>query len=135
MDQLEPASGASEAAVCTVRLLVVDPDPRAMLPLAEWLTANPEVEVECCGTAEETLTGIAGKRFDLCLIDEGRGDLDGVTLGAMILQISPTSRIVLMTGRVTTPLRQRALEHGFRGVLAKPVVPAVLSMLVEPMRA
>lgn len=132
---MEQANSAPGSAGRPVRLLVVDADPAATSSLEEWLAAHPEVELERRWSARETLSAMPCEHYDLCLIDEDGGDVDGVTLGAMILQMNPRSRVVLMTGRVTSPLRQRALEHGFRGVLAKPVVPAVLSMLVEPMRA
>lgn len=113
------------------RVLVVDRDLGVAESLRAALGDGAAVDVLHRGSAEQAMEGVAAGDFDLCLVDEGSGPVDGFTLGAMMLEARPDSRMVLLSARLTPSVRQRALEHGFRGVLAKPVAPAVLAMLLE----
>lgn len=113
------------------RVLVVDRDVEVAESLRAALGDGAAVDISHRGSVEHALEGVLSDEFDLCLVDEDGGAVDGVTLGAMLLETRPGARMVLLSGRLTPTVRQRAIEHGFRGVLAKPVAPAVLAMLLE----
>ncbi len=113
------------------RVLVVDRDRGVAESLRAALGDGSGIDVLHPPSVEQALAGVATGDFDLCLVDEDGDSVDGVTLGAMMLETRPGSRVVLLSARLTPSVRRRAMEHGFRGVLAKPVAPTVLAMLLD----
>jgi len=59
--------------------------------------------------------------FDLVITDQVMPQLTGVELARRMLNIRPTLSIILCTGLVDTFTPDVAKEHGFRGLLEKPL--------------
>jgi CheY-like chemotaxis protein len=113
-----------------VRILVVEDDPDLLEAIRCWLESRPGIEAYTFTSAEEAVASDLPSGFDLCLLDYRLGGVDGVMLGAMIREIDPRTRLVLMSGVLTPRVERLALEHGFQSVVSKPVSLAALERLL-----
>lgn len=120
----------NEAPLRAVRVLVVEDDLDLLDALRSWLEHRPGVEAYTFASAEEAVASNLPSGFDLCLLDYRLGGVDGVMLGAMIREIDPRTRLVLMSGVLTHRVERLALEHGFQTVVAKPVSLSALEQLL-----
>lgn len=119
-----------------VRILVVEDDPGVLDAVRTWLSDRDGVEVYAFGSAEEAVRRDLPAGFDACLLDYRLGGVDGLMLGAMIREIDPGARLVLMSGMLTPRIERLALEHGFHAVVHKPVSLGMLGeLLFAPERA
>lgn len=111
----------------SVRVLLVDDDPSVLSSIAEWLEVACGAEVTAVGSAEEAMVATQPGSFDVCILDYRLGGANGLTLGAMLREINPAARLILLSGQLSTSLEALAFEHGFGRVFAKPVAPEVLA--------
>jgi CheY-like chemotaxis protein len=114
----------------SVRILVVEDDPDLLEAIRGWLETRPGIETYAFTSAEEAVASDLPSGFDLCLLDYRLGGVDGVMLGAMIREIDPRTRLVLMSGVLTPRVERLALEHGFQSVITKPVSLTALERLL-----
>jgi DNA-binding NtrC family response regulator len=110
-----------------LRVLLVDDDPAVLASIAEWLAVACGAEVTAVGSAEEAMVATQPDSFDVCILDYRLGGANGLTLGAMLREINPAARLILLSGQLSAGLEVLALEHGFGRVFAKPVAPEVLA--------
>jgi DNA-binding response OmpR family regulator len=59
--------------------------------------------------------------FDVCVLDYRLTGTDGLTLGAMLREINPAARLILVSGELSSSVESLAREHGFRRIFTKPV--------------
>lgn len=80
-------------------ILIVDDQALILFSLAEVLKSG-SVEIATASTALKALEAVAAfPRYDLCIIDLGLPDMNGVKLIKEIKKISPASRFIIMTGK------------------------------------
>ena len=108
------------------RVLVVDDDPQVLDSLARWLGTRRDLEVCACASAEEAMVSTSPHRFDVCILDYQLAGANGLTLGAMLRELNPDARLILLSGSVSPGVESLALEHGFGRVFTKPVTPETL---------
>ena len=104
-----------------VRVLVVDTDAAELESLRRRLESSPDVMVVTVSSARDVMLRERPEAFDLCLVDRNLGDVDGVTLGAMIRSLNPVARVILTGTDLSPRVELLAREHGFHSVLRKPL--------------
>jgi DNA-binding NtrC family response regulator len=88
-----------EGIIVKKHILIVDDQTLILFSLADILKSG-SVEVATASTALKALEIVtAFPCYDLCLIDLGLPDMNGVELIKEIKKISPASRFIIMTGR------------------------------------
>ena len=120
------------------RVLVVDDDVTFGRSLGRHLErlGYASVFVE---TADEVRELVGRERFDIVLSDLHLRELDGVTLVRCLVDVTPTTRMILMTGDPSLESALEAIDVGVRGYLPKPLEPArlrsVLSKALQDQKA
>ena len=119
----EASSGCLER---LVRILLVDDDPAILDALSSWLELECGAEVIACTSAEQAMRSTAPGCFDVCILDYQLTGVNGLTLGAMLREINPATRLILLSGNLSPTVKTLASEHGFGRIFSKPVSPRSL---------
>lgn len=109
-----------------VRVLVVDDDPAVLEAITGWLQARCAAEVLAFCSAEEVMVAAQPDSFDVCVLDYRLAGANGLTLGAMLREINPEARLILLSGELSATIEALAFEHGFGRVFSKPIAPEAL---------
>lgn len=112
------------------RVLMVDDDVALLETMTEWLQLRCGAVVTAFASAEEAMVAARPDSFDVCILDYRLTGANGLTLGAMLREINPEARLILLSGQLSTTIEALALEHGFGGVFEKPVAPETLAKAV-----
>jgi two-component system NtrC family response regulator len=118
------------------KLLIVEDDPGLQRQL-KW--ALDDFEVECAGTRDEAVA--CARRLEPPLVLQDLGlppDPDGVEEGfatlAELLHLSPTTKIIVVTGREGQEHALRAIRLGAYDFCQKPVDMQVLALIIDRAR-
>ena len=119
-----------------IRILVVDDEALIRWSLVETLS-DSGYEVVAVTDAESAVQVVAAAAvtFDVVLLDFRLPDSNDLTLLSCLRQLTPTTRMILMTAYGTPEIFQRALDLGAYCVLNKPFDMSALSPLVTEARA
>ena len=109
-----------------IRIMIVDDDPAVLAAITDWLQARCAAVVLAFRSAEEAMVATEPGSFDVCILDYRLAGADGLTLGAMLREINPEARLILLSGELSATVESLAFEHGFGRVFTKPVAPDVL---------
>jgi len=112
------------------RVLMVDDDPALLEIMTDWLQERCHAEVTAMSSAEEVMTIIRPGSFDVCILDYQLHGANGLTLGAMLREIIPSARLILLSGEISSSIESLAFEHGFGRVFTKPVSPDSLAQAI-----
>lgn len=110
-----------------MRILVVDDDRLLRRILTEGLRAEGAQCEEAAGGAE-ALKAVLADPPDVVLLDMHLPDMDGLSV-ARTLASRPEAagcRLYLLTGSEDDDLKEKALAAGVRGVMRKPLTPALV---------
>jgi hypothetical protein len=111
-----------------VRILNVDDEPINLLVLRQMVEALGHQAV-AVATATEALARLRAGTFDVVLADIHMPEIDGVELVRRLRRLpSPVCEtpVIAVTADVMTRRAQEYRELGFAGVMAKPLIMAVL---------
>ncbi len=111
----------------TIRVLVVDDHAIVRRGLSELLGAEPDLLV--VGAAADGLAAVtvaAQTRPDVVLMDLSMPQLDGVAATRQLLEVSPLSRVVILTSFSERERILSAIDAGAVGYLLKDVDPEEL---------
>lgn len=108
------------------RVLMVDDDLDLLEAMTDWLQLRCGAVVTACASAEEAMVATQPDSFDVCVLDYRLAGADGLTLGAMLREINPEARLILLSGQLSATIESLALEHGFGRVFEKPIAPETL---------
>ncbi|MFW5836587.1 MAG: PAS domain S-box protein [Desulfovibrionaceae bacterium] len=127
--EARPASGVAG------RALVVDDDPISLLTV-QRLLEHEGLEAATTGTASGALEALQAERYDLVFMDIQLPDLDGMEVARRIrsdpaLAANASTPIIALTAYALAGDRERFLEAGMDGYLAKPLESAELIDLVR----
>ena len=119
-----------------IRILVVDDEALIRWSLVETLS-DSGYEVVAVTDAESAVQVVtaAAVPFDVALLDFRLPDSNDLTLLSCLRQLTPTTRMILMTAYGTPEIFQRALDLGAYCILNKPFEMSALSPLVTEARA
>ena len=105
-----------------IRTMVVDDNKESgeiLGLLLEHVSSDVIVHVVSDSTA--VLPMLAIEHIDLLLTDYRMPGMDGLTLGGRVMDQSPETMVVLVSGYLEADLHQRAADLGIKQVLLKPV--------------
>ncbi len=114
-------------------LLVVEDDPGLQQQL-KWTFESFEVVV--AGSRQEAITYL--RRFepgvvtlDLGLPPDPNGSSEGLSTLQEILQLSPMTKVIMVTGNSDRHIAMRAIEQGAYDYYVKPIEPYTLQLIVD----
>ena len=116
------SEGATHPSACR-RVLVVDDDLDVLDAMTDWIRDRCDATVTAVASAEEAMASTRPESYDVCVLDYGLDGADGLTLGAMLREINPNTRLILVSGGINSTIESLAIEHGFGRVFSKPVQP------------
>ena len=102
------------------RILVVDDEEMVRQSLEEILKLEG-YEVVGVGRGEEALDILEKEKFDLVLLDLKMPGIDGLEVMHATGQVSPDTKVILLTGHGSLESAIEALRHGAHDYLLKPV--------------
>lgn len=121
-----PANGSSEAHPSqpdTVRILVVDDEPAALLLFEQFLNRDG-YEVVTAQSGFECLDRLArGEEFDVIVLDYLMPFMDGAETFRRIQGVAPALPVVLSTGVIERALLDELLTDGLAAFMRKPLAP------------
>lgn len=102
------------------RIAVVEDDAEFREQVLLPILTRAGFAVTALGSALGLYRELLSSRYDLVLLDVRLPDEDGLSIARHLRERSPSIGIVMLTGVVGQPWRQRALEAGVDAWLAKP---------------
>ena len=103
-------------------LLVVDDELIVRDSLDKWFREEG-YDVTVAESAQDALTKMAAKRFDLALVDIKMPGTDGVELQRRMREIDPEMLVIIMTGYASVDTAVAALKNGAYDYVSKPFDP------------
>jgi DNA-binding NtrC family response regulator len=103
-------------------LLVVDDELIVRDSLDKWFREEG-YDVAVADSAHDALAKMAGKRFDLALVDIKMPGTDGVELQRRMHEIDPDMLVIIMTGYASVETAVAALKNGAYDYVSKPFDP------------
>lgn len=105
----------------TMRVLLVDDEEELVSTLAERLTLRG-IEAHWVTSAEEALTTVKGKKYDLAILDVKIPRISGLKLKTKLEEIDPEMKFIFLTGHGSEEdFRTGLAEAGAGCYLVKPV--------------
>lgn len=112
------------------KILLVD-DETLFLQVLNRALQNPSVEVKAVETGTAALQEVAATPYHLCFLDICLPDLDGTEVLKRIAEISPKTKVVMMTAGEVTGSMQQVIEKYAYMFLTKPFDLIQLRMLTR----
>lgn len=105
------------------RILIVDDEPSILLSLSHLLS-NDEVVVITCSRIEEAEEALDRYTFDLAIADirlSGVYGIEGLELLSYIKEISPVTKVIIMTAYGSEEVKESAYKRGAYHYYEKPI--------------
>jgi DNA-binding NtrC family response regulator len=113
------------------RILIVD-DEESIRTLLECIfEEQSDYHVVTAPDGSIALDLLKRQAFDVVLTDWRMGDMDGLALAKIVQNISPDTRILLMTGSVPPELEDAVKSSRLAGWVKKPFTPSYILNTVE----
>lgn len=104
----------------TARLIVVDDHPASRAGLRTLLRTARDLEVVGeAATGRQAIDLCSQLQPDLVLLDLHLPDMDGISVARSIIELCPTTRVVMVTLEASPAYRAEALQSGVRGYVIK----------------
>ncbi len=113
----------------SLSVLVVDDEPIVGKRLGPALTRDG-YEVEVCETGPDAVARIDEKEFDIVVTDVRMEDVDGIRVLEHVMQKSPRTKVVIITGYATIEMAREAMAKGAFDFIAKPFKPKELRQVL-----
>jgi DNA-binding NtrC family response regulator len=120
-----------EAVVMSEKLevLLLDDEPIVGKRLKPAL-AKIGCDVEVFENPKEALTRIGEKEFDIVVTDIRMDEIDGMQVLEHVINKSPRTRVIMITGYAMMSLAREAMEKGAFDFIAKPFQPDDLRRVI-----
>ena len=116
------------------RILVVD-DEQNLTLLLESILESKGYEVETANSGLEAIEKAQKKTFDICLLDIRMPGMNGVEVFLKIKEISPLTRVIMMTAYAVEDLIEIALNEGAYTCVHKPFdIDDILRLVEEALK-
>ena len=110
-------------------ILIVDDEPSVRDSLRRWFQ-DDGYEVGTAEGANDALTRLADRRWDLALVDIRMRGTDGIELQRRMREIDPELIVIIMTGYASVDTAVAALKNGAYDYITKPLDPDDVAHLV-----
>ncbi|MEN6474115.1 MAG: PAS domain S-box protein [Syntrophaceae bacterium] len=119
-----------------VRILVVE-DNAVNAKVALSILENMGYHADICASGAEALESLAGRAYDMVLMDIQMPEMDGITATRRIRAgmdgvLNPHVPIIAMTAHVLAEDRHRGLEAGMNDYITKPIDGGTLQAVLAP---
>jgi DNA-binding NtrC family response regulator len=111
-------------------ILIVDDEPSVRDSLRRWFQ-DDGYEVGTAEGANDALTRLAERRWDLALVDIRMRGTDGIELQRRMREIDPEIVVIIMTGYASVDTAVAALKNGAYDYITKPLDPDDVAHLVS----
>jgi DNA-binding NtrC family response regulator len=111
-------------------ILIVDDEPSVRDSLSRWFR-DDGYEIGTAEGANEALTRMAERKWDLALVDIRMRGTDGIELQRRMREIGPDLAVIIMTGYASVDTAVTALKNGAYDYITKPLDPDDVSHLVS----
>jgi len=111
-------------------LLIVDDEPSVRDSLSHWFRDEGH-EVGTAEGANDALTRLAGRKWDVALVDIRMRGTDGIELQRRMREIDPSLVVIMMTGYASVETAVAALKNGAYDYITKPLDPDDAAHLVQ----
>lgn len=101
------------------RVLIVDDEPLIRQSLARAIRSE-RIEVKDCSLGTDALEEINTSNYDLCFIDVNLPDLSGIELMKKIKEISPSTKVVMITACLLDNEAENEIEKHSYTFIPKP---------------
>jgi DNA-binding NtrC family response regulator len=112
------------------KLLIVDDELSVRDSLSRWFR-DEGYEVATAEGANEALTRMAEKRWDVALVDIKMRGTDGIELQRRMREIDPELLVIIMTGYASVDTAVTALKNGAYDYVTKPLDPDDIGHLLQ----
>ncbi len=102
------------------RLLIVDDEAYLIEILSTILDSIDKYIVDTADSGEKALEKIENEVYELVVTDYGMPKMNGLALTQRIHEISPDTRVIMMTSHDSNELQEALKNIGFDGYVAKP---------------
>ncbi len=104
-----------------IHILVVDDHPAVREGTKAILEAEEGVRIDCLNPpyTEEVIKKVDFTPFDVILMDLNLGDVNGIELSKMILDMTDQCKVILYTGYDVEDYIEEALRFGIYGAISK----------------
>ena len=102
----------------TLRVLVVDDEPLILYGISRFLYGRAVVKT--VASAEEAIDEIVAQQYDLCFLDINLPGMTGLDAMKIINELSPTTKVALMTGGHLNEAMERKIEDNAFAFIQKP---------------
>ncbi|HSP35450.1 MAG TPA: sigma-54 dependent transcriptional regulator [Thermoanaerobaculia bacterium] len=111
-------------------ILIVDDEPSVRDSLSHWFR-DDGYDVATAEGANDALTRLAEKKWDLALVDIRMRGTDGIELQRKMKEIDPDLAVIIMTGYASVDTAVAALKNGAYDYITKPLDPDDVAHLVN----
>jgi DNA-binding NtrC family response regulator len=111
-------------------ILIVDDEPSVRDSLNRWFR-DDGYEVGVAEGANDALTRLAERKWDLALLDIRMRGTDGIELQRRIHELDPDLVVIMMTGYASVDTAVTALKNGAYDYITKPLDPDDVAHLVQ----
>ncbi len=111
-------------------ILIVDDEPSVRDSLNRWFR-DDGYEVGVAEGANDALTRLAERHWDLALLDIRMRGTDGIELQRRIHELDPELVVIMMTGYASVDTAVTALKNGAYDYITKPLDPDDVAHLVQ----
>ncbi|MFZ2491854.1 MAG: sigma-54 dependent transcriptional regulator [Thermoanaerobaculia bacterium] len=112
------------------RILIVDDEPSVRDSLRRWFR-DDGYEVEVAEGANDALTRLTERKWDLALVDIRMRGTDGIELQRRLMEVDPSLIVIIMTGYASVDTAVMALKQGAYDYITKPLDPDDVAHLVQ----
>ena len=112
------AAVSGAAAEARPRVLVVDDEPAFAEAVAELLDGSG-FDAHYCSDPEEALKRAGAERFEVVLLDLGMPRMTGFELAERVRELSPTTQVIILTGRDDVDAARGGMHVGAYDFLQK----------------
>jgi two-component system, NtrC family, response regulator HydG len=111
-------------------ILIVDDEPSVRDSLSRWFR-DDGFEVGIAEGANDALTRMAERRWDLALLDIRMRGTDGIELQRRMREVDPEIIVIIMTGYASVETAVTALKQGAYDYITKPLDPDDVAHLIQ----
>lgn len=113
-----------------VRILIVDDEPIVGKRLKLSLEQH-EFEVDVALTGKEAIEMVTEDRYTFVVTDIRMDDIDGIEVLSHVKKVSPSTKVIIITGYATIELAREAIARGAMEFIAKPFNPSTLYKVIS----